>query len=223
MDSHSPPSRRSSTQSFDDMPLNDDRADCENEEFMDFAARYPRGRPSMADALRIEELLVFETKNQRKTSESTFDVSCEEAVCVTAENLANKVSPSIEGKIVVQEVIDHTPNSTSQNCQENRVNGQNLVSDILVISEPKRKEKISPTEAAPAVVAMTPPEKKVKKVERPKSKPAPPPSPPRKINRDECDWDSLFDDNGDCLDPSLIDEVGLMMYMLVYVFGVDIF
>lgn len=80
-----------------------------------------------------------------------------------------------------------------------------LVSDVLIISqkneqeEKKRESKIEP------VVELT--EKKVKHVEKSKSKAASPLSPPMEINRDECDWESLFDDNGDCLDPTLIDEV----------------
>ncbi|KYN13027.1 PREDICTED: uncharacterized protein LOC108766941 [Trachymyrmex cornetzi] len=82
---------------------------------------------------------------------------------------------------------------------------QNVVSDVLIISDTiqeksKQSEQLSP-------ILVTPPEKKVKKIERQKSKPVPPPSPPLKINRDECDWDSLFDDNGDCLDPTLIEEL----------------
>ncbi|XP_054004848.1 uncharacterized protein LOC128890410 isoform X1 [Hylaeus anthracinus] len=83
----------------------------------------------------------------------------------------------------------------------------NMVSDVLIISDVVKKEPQSVVkEVVP--VSVTPPEKKVKKIERQKSKPAPPPSPPvKKINRDECDWDSLFDDNGDCLDPTLIEEL----------------
>lgn len=83
---------------------------------------------------------------------------------------------------------------------------QNIVSDVLVISDVKKSLKHS-EQVSPTVVM--PPEKKVKKIERQKSKPVPPPSPPLKINRDECDWDNLFDDNGDCLDPTLIEEVGI--------------
>jgi len=85
---------------------------------------------------------------------------------------------------------------------------QNVVPDVLVISDNMRKKAERPEQTSPILVI--PPEKKVKKVERQKSKPVPPPSPPMKINRDECDWDSLFDDNGDCLDPTLIEEVCLM-------------
>lgn len=85
---------------------------------------------------------------------------------------------------------------------------QNVRSDVLIISDTADKKTIRiEREAPPVLDGLTPPERKVKKVERHKSKPAPPPSPPLKVNRDECDWDSLFDDNGDCLDPTLIEEV----------------
>lgn len=89
---------------------------------------------------------------------------------------------------------------------------RNMVSNVLIISDAVQKESESVKEVTP--VSIVPPEKKVKKVERPKSKPAPPPSPPvKKINRDECDWDSLFDDNGDCLDPTLIEEVSIYIFL----------
>ncbi|XP_043269895.1 uncharacterized protein [Venturia canescens] len=83
------------------------------------------------------------------------------------------------------------------------------VSNVLIISDPKEHEKnnkmINVDKENTTVIS--PPEKKPKKVARVKSKPASPPSPPIKLNRDECDWDSLFDDNGECLDPTLIEEL----------------
>lgn len=110
--------------------------------------------------------------------------------------------------------------STAQNCpkvkddasrrdkvanQKNKRVSHNSVSDVLIISSQRKREDAVHQEVS--VTPMTPPEKKVKKIERPKSKPAAPPSPHVKVNKEECDWDSLFDDNGDCLDPTLIDEV----------------
>ncbi|XP_011300151.1 R3H and coiled-coil domain-containing protein 1 isoform X2 [Fopius arisanus] len=82
---------------------------------------------------------------------------------------------------------------------------RNLVPDVLIISgsESSPSRKIIQADVA----TVRPPEKKLKKMARAKSKPASPPSPPVKVNRDECDWDSLFDDNGECLDPTLIEEL----------------
>lgn len=88
------------------------------------------------------------------------------------------------------------------------------VANVLIISDPKeheKKTKIINVDIENATVA-NPSEKKPKKVARVKSKPAPPPSPPVKLNRDECDWDSLFDDNGECLDPTLIEEVSIFHF-----------
>ncbi|XP_076240872.1 uncharacterized protein LOC143183246 isoform X2 [Calliopsis andreniformis] len=102
-----------------------------------------------------------------------------------------------------EETLNKDERTNKKNTQMIR---RNMVSDVLIISDVVQKEPEPVKEVAP--IPILPPEKKVKKVERQKSKPAPPPSPPaKKINRDECDWDSLFDDNGDCLDPTLIEEL----------------
>ena len=93
---------------------------------------------------------------------------------------------------------------------------RNMVSNVLIISDTVQKEPELVKEVIPVPLAS--PEKKVKKVIRQKSKPAPPPSPPvKKMNRDECDWDSLFDDNGDCLDPTLIEEASIYKIILFFI------
>ncbi|XP_058808028.1 uncharacterized protein LOC131673771 [Phymastichus coffea] len=111
---------------------------------------------------------------------------------------------------VQQSTTSNSQNSKSDNNKQNDgLVKQPLVSKVLVISSAEAKQE-NPDPApslTPTVVPMTPPEKKVKKVERPKSKPAAPPALSVKIDRDECDWESLFDDNGDCLDPTLIEEL----------------
>ncbi|XP_011692005.1 PREDICTED: coiled-coil domain-containing protein R3HCC1L isoform X2 [Wasmannia auropunctata] len=124
---------------------------------------------------------------------------------------SNQVEISDEQLGKIQEVTKENQSSIEyMSCndviddKDRQLVRQNLVSDVLIISDttrrkPKQSEQLSPIRVTP--------EKKVKKIERQKSKPVPPPSPPLKINRDECDWDSLFDDNGDCLDPTLIEEL----------------
>lgn len=106
--------------------------------------------------------------------------------------------------------------STPEKINKEKINKpvkQTMVSKVLVISTCDDK-KTEPAKPDPVPEIAPPEKKKVKKVERPKSKPAPPPQPEvnKKINRDECDWDSLFDDNGDCLDPTLIEEVKFILY-----------
>lgn len=86
----------------------------------------------------------------------------------------------------------------------------NYVSNVLIISDEKPKPEESSTKKSVThtPVPVTPPEKKVKKVERPKSKPAvPTESPPSKITPDENDWESFFDENGEYLGPDEIEEV----------------
>ncbi|XP_015434853.1 PREDICTED: R3H and coiled-coil domain-containing protein 1 isoform X2 [Dufourea novaeangliae] len=120
---------------------------------------------------------------------------------------------------------DKTSLDSVEACVDNEVNvdkdlerSDKYKDDVVAISTTnnnKTNEKFSyvvqkdtPPVKEVTPTPITPPEKKVKKIERQKSKPASPPSPPiKKINRDECDWDSLFDDNGDCLDPTLIEEL----------------
>lgn len=96
-------------------------------------------------------------------------------------------------------------NDEKINTEEKKNIKRSDVSSVLIISDCKNVEIKKPDDEL--AITPRPPEKKPKKVSRAKSKPASPPSPQVKLNRDECDWDSLFDDNGDCLDPTLIEEV----------------
>lgn len=110
-----------------------------------------------------------------------------------------------------QSLLEHLSCNDVIDDKDKQLVQQNVVADVLIISDTIQKK--SKQSGQFSSILVTPPEKKVKKVERQKSKPAPPPSPPLKMNRDECDWDSLFDDNGDCLDPTLIEEVSILMYL----------
>jgi len=110
-----------------------------------------------------------------------------------------------------QSLLEHLSCNDVIDDKDKQLVQQNIVSDVLIISDTIQKK--SKQSGQFSSILVTPPEKKIKKVERQKSKPAPPPSPPLKMNRDECDWDSLFDDNGDCLDPTLIEEVSILMYI----------
>ncbi|KAJ8670496.1 hypothetical protein QAD02_001755 [Eretmocerus hayati] len=78
-----------------------------------------------------------------------------------------------------------------------------LVSKVLVISTPEEENDVKIEDQSP----LPPPETKVKKVKSKSPVAVSPPSPTVKVNRDECDWESLFDDNGDCLDPTLMEEL----------------
>ncbi|XP_076651120.1 uncharacterized protein LOC143358103 isoform X2 [Halictus rubicundus] len=157
-------------------------------------------------------------KEEETSSSSSEDKTSLDSVeaCVNSEvNVNGPVEDSDKCKDNV--VTISTSNNNKKNDKlsnkdkiTNKKNKQmvarKIVSDVLIISDVEQKEPSPIKEVTPPPA--TPPEKKVKKIERPKSKPAPPPSPPiKKINRDECDWDSLFDDNGDCLDPTLIEEL----------------
>nr|XP_031843204.1 R3H and coiled-coil domain-containing protein 1 isoform X1 [Nomia melanderi] len=157
-------------------------------------------------------------KAEESSSSSSEDKASLDSVeaCVHNEvNVNEEVKRSDEHKDNVVTISTSNNNKKNDvlskkdkiaNKKNTRIIRCNMVSDVLIISDVEKKEPSPVKEVTPPLVS--PPEKKVKKVERPKSKPAPPPSPPvKKMNRDECDWDSLFDDNGDCLDPTLIEEL----------------
>lgn len=120
----------------------------------------------------------------------------------TSQPSVEENEPVVEKYLNSNDVIDRE----STQSVEQSVASKSLVSDILIISDTTKK-KVKHSEQVPEI--LTSPEKRVKKIERQKSKPAPPPSPPQKLSRDECDWDRLYDDNGDCLDPTLIEEVSI--------------
>ncbi|OAD59271.1 R3H and coiled-coil domain-containing protein 1-like [Eufriesea mexicana] len=174
---------------------------------------------ALEDKCEITDDLQLQTTEEQEVSNNSSE----------NKNNLNSVETCIYSELNVNEEIDRSDkykdnviitNSTENNNKNNvellskdeitnqkntQMMHRNMVSNVLIISDSVQKEAEPVKVVIP--VPITPAEKKVKKVVRQKSKPAPPPSPPiKKINRDECDWDSLFDDNGDCLDPTLIEE-----------------
>lgn len=87
------------------------------------------------------------------------------------------------------------------NRSSKRIIKQSFHSDVLVISDPveeTKDEKPVPAPASPPIVEEKEPEPK-------KSKP----KLEQKVSlkREENDWDAVFDDSGECLDPSLLEEL----------------
>ncbi|XP_008545802.1 R3H and coiled-coil domain-containing protein 1 [Microplitis demolitor] len=152
---------------------------------------------------------------------NTDDLEDVEKVQVEVESVVN--SNGVEGHFKSDECSEHSTDvyvdklnvKSDLDNQECVSKTRNLVSDVLIISTcdtqsaivNKNEDVKEENNILSNVSPLRSPEKKPKKVARAKSKPASPPSPPVKINRDECDWDSLFDDNGECLDPTLIEEL----------------
>lgn len=154
------------------------------------------------------ETVTTSSLNESSTNPNLLESS--DKIEVDDQQLETTQSTVTENQPVVERLCD---SDTMSDPNEQLVR-RNMISDVLIISDTVEK-KSKHSEQVPAILIS--PEKKVKKIERPKSKPASPPSPPLKINRDECDWDSLFDDNGDCLDPTLIEEVSTRYTSLLYV------
>ncbi|XP_032691054.1 uncharacterized protein LOC116853873 isoform X2 [Odontomachus brunneus] len=147
-----------------------------------------------------EQLETVATSSLNESSTNLNLLESSDKIEVDDQQLETTQSTVIEN----QPVMERLCSSDTTGDQNEQLVRRNMISDVLIISDNVEK-KSKHSEQVSAI--LTSPEKKVKKIERPKSKPAPPPSPPLKINRDECDWDSLFDDNGDCLDPTLIEEL----------------
>ncbi|XP_006609103.1 coiled-coil domain-containing protein R3HCC1L isoform X1 [Apis dorsata] len=163
----------------------------------------------ITDTVHLQTIEGQEISNfsENKSSLDSVETCIYSEVNVNEEiNTSDKCKDNI---IMTNSTANNKKNMEFSNKDEitNQKNTQmmhNMVSNVLIISDTVQKESQAVKEVIPIVL----PEKKVKKIVRQKSKPAPPPSPPiKKINRDECDWDSLFDDNGDCLDPTLIEEL----------------
>lgn len=166
---------------------------------------------SASDSVELDINLIVENKVCESESESpTIDRKSPSEVIMfksSEENCDIEMSPN---RLKIDD--DASRRDIVVNQKNKRIVSNNSDSPVLIISEERSREDIVKKEVP--VTPMTPPEKKkVKKIERPKSKPAAPPSPPIKVNRDDCDWDSLFDDNGDCLDPTLINEVRFPIFI----------
>ncbi|XP_039314573.1 coiled-coil domain-containing protein R3HCC1L isoform X2 [Solenopsis invicta] len=158
--------------------------------------KFSEVKEDMSTLFEIKQITTSNNLNENNTNFNLLKTSDQvEINDKQLEKIQETTKENLSEHISCNDVTDH---------KDKQLIKQNIVSDVLIISDTQKKSK-QPEQLSSILV--TPPEKKVKKIERQKSKPAPPPSPPLKINRDECDWDSLFDDNGDCLDPTLIEEL----------------
>lgn len=83
------------------------------------------------------------------------------------------------------------------NRSSKRIIKQSFNTDVLVISDPVEKpRKVEPPiEVEVETAEVTPPKPKQKLVAK------------VSLKREENDWDAVFDDSGECLDPSLLEEL----------------
>lgn len=162
---------------------------------------------------KLSEELKKDVQTLSEEMKTIADNPDENSVNFNVSKSLDKVEINDESVKMTQTVVKEKSSVQHLDCnntidnESRQLVEQNEVSDVLIISDNMRKKSERSEQTSPILVIS--PEKKVKKIERQKSKPVPPPSPPMKISRDECDWDSLFDDNGDCLDPTLIEEVSI--------------
>ncbi|XP_028166282.1 coiled-coil domain-containing protein R3HCC1L isoform X3 [Ostrinia furnacalis] len=84
------------------------------------------------------------------------------------------------------------------NRSSKRIIKQSFHSDVLVISDPVEEKVDTEKVEVEAVVEVKEPEPK---------KPKPKLEAKVSLKREENDWDAVFDDSGECLDPSLLEEL----------------
>ncbi|KAI5645845.1 r3H domain-containing protein [Phthorimaea operculella] len=82
------------------------------------------------------------------------------------------------------------------NRSSKRIIKQSFDSDVLVISDPADETTIEAVESTPPDEKLIEPKKTKPKLEAKVS-----------LKREENDWDTVFDDSGECLDPSLLEEL----------------
>ncbi|PSN45656.1 hypothetical protein C0J52_12335 [Blattella germanica] len=107
-----------------------------------------------------------------------------------------------------------------QNRKNRRIIRGNFVSDVLIISDPNPVPppvtENKSEEATPASNGVITKRKKVRhksesasspKLQSPEKQKSPSSPATLTLNPDECTWDMMYDDNGECLDPKLMEEL----------------
>ncbi|XP_045538246.1 uncharacterized protein LOC106721775 [Papilio machaon] len=115
---------------------------------------------------------------------------------VTMEDTQQRI---IDGDYVYSKDEDDEQNELKRASKEinrstKRIIKQSFDSDVLVISDPVEEEKVKQTEIEQK-------EKVVEKKTKPKLEAK------VSLKRDENDWETVYDDSGECLDPSLLEEL----------------
>lgn len=150
-------------------------------------------------------------------SKKHFD-DCEERLCTRKDLVSNDCHKKDENE---EYRVQEKPNRKNR-----RIIRGNVVSDVLIISDPDPVADITPTsqigsssenslspngvvnkkkkvqQKGDVAVETSGPSLKEHLADKQKSCPS-----PVKLNPDECTWDMMFDDNGECLDPKLMEEV----------------
>lgn len=178
------------------------------------------------ECLQLTDEVVMKDSNEVLKTVSSKDTihNLTESDCVVHSNIENKLR-------VDSENTNHKFDADEECLQreeQNRINRQffraSVISDVLIISDPEPVVTNDPDEKCNVVSDYIPsPEKEIEldqtesKIKVPSVQSVPESessSPPLSLNRDECSWEMLFDDNGDCLDPKLIEEVSVIYYIL---------
>ncbi|XP_049885640.1 uncharacterized protein LOC126380333 isoform X2 [Pectinophora gossypiella] len=133
------------------------------------------------------------TNNGWRTNES------DENMAVSETNQQNNI---IDKDYLYDKDEDVEKNELKRASQEinrssKRIIKQSFDSDVLVISDPVEETKDEHVALPPARDEKEPEPKKTKAKLEPKVS----------LKREENDWDAVFDDSGECLDPSLLEEL----------------
>ncbi|XP_030020721.1 uncharacterized protein LOC115440520 isoform X1 [Manduca sexta] len=137
----------------------------------------------------------------RNTEAGDWTNESDENMAVNEANQSNIIDNDyLYSKDEDVEKIELKRASQEINRSSKRIIKQSFHSDVLVISDP-----VEDVKDEPAPVPVSPPPTEEKEPEPKKLKP----KLEQKVSlkREENDWDAVFDDSGECLDPSLLEEL----------------
>ncbi|KAJ8709341.1 hypothetical protein PYW07_009167 [Mythimna separata] len=142
------------------------------------------------------------TENSRENATDNSDSRSNDSDENMAVNEPNQSNNIIDNDYLYAKDEDVEKNELKRASQEinrssKRIIKQSFHSDVLVISDAVETEAEQKVEPEPVLEEQDPELKKTKpKLEAKVS-----------LKREENDWDAVFDDSGECLDPSLLEEL----------------
>lgn len=173
---------------------------------------------------------IIQTDLDNSTPDTSVFSSDKQVIESMKDDESSLYSRSIIDNIELKKDEEEIKPIEKQNLKNRRILRSSIISDILVISDPPLENKVqnnskskrsSPKRPSPEATKSLTNNAKVNA----NSEAIPSPSlsgPSVKLNPDECTWDMMFDDSGECLDPSLLKEVCYRISNMYYSYIISI-